>query len=344
MQYVDGESALYFVEKIHQRQFLLKEIGIPSLLFNQWKRYGLIDPAQGVDSRKWTKVDFGDYIWLRIINDLRKFGVPVEDIKRLKNLLLMDAMKEALKNPAQLELAKQTIYETARQQAKLQNVDPSEWIKELDKLDIVTLLKMTLPKQMNLLEALIYNTITVRSESYILLFLTDYLEGVEPQNLPSLKPKKEGKRKKKLRTTTIEFFPYCEEWVKLDIALPDINKFLEVPYLKLPMRTYIKDFITQKKFEKQVEEYGLLSKEEMVLLKEVRKANVKEITIRFGKNQSNGETKIIRIETTTEEQIKAPEARLLETFTSNEYAEIAYQVQNGKMVCFQKTTKIKTGN
>ena len=155
--------------------------------------------------------------------------------------------------------------------------------------------------------------------------------------MPPLKPQKEGKRKKKQRTTTIEFIPYCEEWLKLDAVLPDMNQYLEVPHIKLPLLTYIRDFIAQEKHEKLVEEYGLLTKDEMLLLKEVRKYNVKEITVMFAKN------KIDRIDT-TEELSKAPEARLLETFTRHEYAEISYQVQDGKIVCFQKTTKTKTVN
>jgi hypothetical protein len=53
------------------------------------------------------------------------------------------------------------------------------------------------------------------------------------------------------------------------------------------------------------------------------------------------DNKIDRIEVTTELK-KDAESRIIETFTSSEYSDIAYKVANGKIVSFKKTTKIKS--
>jgi hypothetical protein len=128
--------------------------------------------------------------------------------------------------------------------------------------------------------------------------------------------------------------------IQLDPNLVVTDKIFEVPHIKVPMRVYIRDFIANNKNEKHVEGLGILSKEELLLLKEVRKKNVKELTIRFKQHGDKEKSSIERIEITNDLK-KDAETRLIETFTGKEYADITYKIENGKMVSFKKTIKIK---
>lgn len=78
----------------------------------------------------------------------------------------------------------------------------------------------------------------------------------------------------------------------------------------------------------------LLAKEELVLLSEFRKKNISELTVHYSKGKPS---RIDVKETIT----KAAEARIVDTFLKNEYANIEYAVENGQIVKFSKTKKIK---
>jgi hypothetical protein len=126
----------------------------------------------------------------------------------------------------------------------------------------------------------------------------------------------------------------------MDQGKIDMGKFLEVPHIKIPMNVYIRDFIANNKYESQLPEFGLLSKEECILLSAVRKASVREITINFRIPNNSGEVRKERIELTKNLK-KEAEARLIEIFIKVEYAAISYKVSDGKVVNFEKRPRIK---
>jgi DNA-binding transcriptional MerR regulator len=339
MAKVDLVAAKDFLEKLHERKFFLRDVGISSRLFNQWKNYGLIDNPGINENRKWVILSFGDLLWLGIIQDLRKLGVPLEDILRIKSRIQKDMTAEML-GSENGKLLHDTLLKIAESKQALNEAQLDKFRKDLLARPVANVFKELLPRPMNLWEGMIYNMVTVRSESYLILFLTDYFEGVEPQNLPALKTKKEGKRKKTPRKTSIECIPFSHEWKYMDHGKIDMGKFLEVPHIKIPINVYIRDFISNNKYESQLPELGLLTKEECILLSAVRKANVKEITINFRIPDNSGEVRKERIEVTKALK-KEAEARLIDTFTKDEYAEIIYKASDGKVVNFKKTLRVK---
>ena len=336
---VDQAAAKEFLEKLHERKFFLRDVGISSRLFNQWKNYGLIDNPGITENRKWVVLSFGDLLWLRIIQDLRKLGVPLEDILRIKSRIQKDMTAEML-GPENRKLLQDTLLKIAESKQALNKEQLEKFRENLLEHGAAHFFKEQLTRPLNLWEGMIYNMVTARSESYLILFLTDYFEGVEPQNLPALKTKKEGKRKKALRKTSIECIPFSDEWKYMDQGKIDMGKFLEVPHIKIPMNVYIRDFIANNKYESQLPEFGLLTKEECILLSAVRKASVREITINFRIPNNSGEVRKERIELTKNLK-KEAEARLIEIFIKVEYAAISYKVSDGKVVNFEKRPRIK---
>ncbi len=336
----DIEGAKEFIKNLQDRKLLLRDTGVTSYLFNQWKKSGLIDLPITATGRKWVTLNFGEYLWIKIINDLRKLGCPLEDIKRIKELYMKDSMQELIEKN-HTEVYNQMFLEFAKTHHNLSEEQFAEMKKELLNINPMDFLREVFPRPLNLFESAIFSMMATRSEHYLVLFLTDYFPGVQPQNIPPVKPPNSDKRKKTARTTTTEFVLLNDEFSRMEPkSLVDFQIIFDVPHIKIPLRVYIRDFIANQKNEKHVEELGILTKEELLLLKEVRKKNVKEITIRFKQNGNTEQSAIERIEITNELK-KDAETRLIETFTGKEYADITYKIENGKIVSFKKTIKIK---
>ncbi len=65
--------------------FYLKDLGVTARVLAHWKENDLIPTTQ--DSVGWSKLNFCEYIWVKIIQDLRIFGVPFHVIKKVKEHL-----------------------------------------------------------------------------------------------------------------------------------------------------------------------------------------------------------------------------------------------------------------
>lgn len=337
----DMSGAQEFIKNLHQRSFLLRDVGISSYLFNQWKKYGLIDIPISAQSRKWVMLNFGEFIWLKIINDLRKLGCPLEDIKKIKERYMIDPFQQMVKLNG-VEIFHKMLWDALKQHRGQTEEQFNEMKKEFSQKSPMDLLREVLPRQTNLFESCILNMMVTRSEAYLVLFLTDYFPNdVQSQVIENISEKVE-KRKRVTKLSTIEFGLFSDEFKRID-PNSEYEKVFEVPHIKLPLRVYIKDFISDRRNEKHLENLGILTENEMILLKEVRRQGVEEITIKFKNTTRSENSKIERIEV-TEKFKKVAETRLIETFTNNEYAEITYHVEKGNIVNFKKTLKIKMRN
>ncbi len=334
----DFEAGREFAKNLQHRNFLLRDTGVTSYLFNQWKKFGLIDLPLSAEGRKWVTLNFGEYLWIKIINDLRKLGCPLEDIKRIKERYMKDSMQELLEK-SNTDIFNQAFLDLAKKNSNLSDENFEVMKKELANINPMDLMREAFPRPLNLFESSILSMMTTGSEMYLLLFLTDYFPGFQLKNVPPVKEPKSDKRKKAARTTTMDFALITEEFKRME-GESNFEALLEVPHIKIPLRVYIRDFIANKKNEKHLEELGILSKDELMLLQEVRKKHVREITIKFKQDGNKEKSAIERIEITKEVKQDA-EARLIETFTSKEYADISYKIENGKMVNFKKTIKIR---
>ena len=295
LQQVDYERGAAFMEFLKQKQFYLRDINVSPKIFNQWKRYGLITENIG-EQRKWVTLDFGQYLWLSIIKDLRKFGVPLEDIKRIKDTYTVDYYKEVQK---------------AIPQEKIENL----WKSVLDGLPNFTAAQIEEAKRKfsgedvireavnklaigdsNFLEVCIMHMVILGEPVYITLFLTDDNLQKESEEVPPAPVKENGKRKKAKRESCIEFIIDMEQYKNMtNIDQEKLQSIYETPHIKLPLRKYIREFIGDTRNEKRLENSTLVSQEELILLKELRKDNVAEITIKMQQKKDSSQSTINRI-------------------------------------------------
>ena len=72
-------------EQILNRNFSAKDIRVPYRNINHWDEKGLLLNTKRGDGQ-WRKFNFMDCMWVRIISELRKFGVSFALIKLLKEI------------------------------------------------------------------------------------------------------------------------------------------------------------------------------------------------------------------------------------------------------------------
>jgi len=224
-----------FVKNLHQRNFLLRDVGISSYLFNQWKNYGLIDIPLSAQGRKWVTLNFGEYLWLKIINDLRKLGCALEDIKRVKERYMIDPFRQLVQQN-QKEVFNQIFWAAAKQYGNQTEEQLEAMKRDLGEISPIDLLSEVFPRPMNLFEGCILNMIATRSEAYLILFLPEYFRQQEPEFVPPDNVETETKKKRKVKPSGIEFGLFSEEFKRIDPNIAGADKIFEAPHINVPMR------------------------------------------------------------------------------------------------------------
>ena len=89
--------------RLFEPRFSVSQQGISRQELLTWKQKGLI-PGETSSNGVWTRVNFFEFCWIRIIAELRKMGVPIGIIKKLSNQIFepdtdafMGILKTAIK-------------------------------------------------------------------------------------------------------------------------------------------------------------------------------------------------------------------------------------------------------
>src|SRR4051812_49371785 len=83
----ERESYLALYERLTKPLLFLKSAGVSSKNFIDWRRAGLwFDTID--EKRSWTKLSLEQYIWLKLIQQLRQLGCSTELIQMVKQQLL----------------------------------------------------------------------------------------------------------------------------------------------------------------------------------------------------------------------------------------------------------------
>ena len=81
----DEEKNDYFtalLDIINEPRFYLKDIGVSGKVMNDWIKYALVDEAK--EKGTWRKYTLKEAIWIKLIEELRFFGIPLKNIKNIK--------------------------------------------------------------------------------------------------------------------------------------------------------------------------------------------------------------------------------------------------------------------
>ncbi len=79
-----ADEFVLFMDGLMEPRFTLKQANIKKQDLSYWKREGLFENRPGAEGREWTRFGFFDYMWLRLVVELRKVHVPVKIIAQLR--------------------------------------------------------------------------------------------------------------------------------------------------------------------------------------------------------------------------------------------------------------------
>lgn len=74
---------------IRARNYTVKETGISYRVINHWDEKGILPGDFALSGEGWRKFSFVEIVWLRIVVELRKFGLPLETISRIKEHVMI---------------------------------------------------------------------------------------------------------------------------------------------------------------------------------------------------------------------------------------------------------------
>jgi DNA-binding transcriptional MerR regulator len=80
------ERVFGLCEQVLERRWSVSDVGVPARWISHWDRAGVLMEVEREGSG-WRKFSFIDYVWLRIVCELRAFGAPLLAIRRVKDLL-----------------------------------------------------------------------------------------------------------------------------------------------------------------------------------------------------------------------------------------------------------------
>lgn len=141
----EKSSPKYFIE-FDEKNFKPSDLGISARAINNWKEKGLLftESTEG-----WHRFNLTESIWLKIIQQLREFNIPLDTIMRIKLALqevpenimshldkkgILDKLKQALDNENMSEL------KSAFDSDELREIEKKENLSILDHilLDMIT--------------------------------------------------------------------------------------------------------------------------------------------------------------------------------------------------------------
>ncbi|MEJ6491422.1 MAG: hypothetical protein QNL60_03060 [Flavobacteriales bacterium] len=276
--------------------------GVSARTYLHWKSKGLIPESKTNDEqREWVRLNLIDYVWVKIIQVMRDFGVPLETIRQTKDLLFKNFIAEIVDDKEEYLSFLKTESE----------IDP----KEIDKINsLIDLLSEAIEN--NPEEFDVHATI-------IGTMISDLLIKNDRGSVIITKTGKEF---------DVSFFSYKTLDDFKNLVLP----LLESPHIQIPIRKLIEDFFDDPKSDKFVDSFELLNFKEKKVIDAIRKKDFKQIIIK----QDPAEESII-IELERDGDILDQKAKDVKRLLGlNEYSEVTIKYRNDKHIYFKNTTRL----
>lgn len=237
------EKAPYLFDKIQEKVFLKTEIDIVYSDIKNWERFDLLSEYDESDKGNWNKISYSEYVWLKIVEQLKDFGSSNEEILLLKNhlvskfkvkdyILLFDQVKNTI-GEKDFEVYSQ-LYNDLNQVDFNQNLN-------FNILDILIVNIIYTGEQLSLF-------IRKDDSHYFLPFSETMLKEYSNSGIRSL-----------------------------------VDDFLNFPFYNIPISSYVSNFLSNKNEVKHNSFTMILTEQESKLLKIIRKnfQKIKQLKVKY---------------------------------------------------------------
>jgi DNA-binding transcriptional MerR regulator len=79
-------SAFELTEALNTIQFIGTDAGVTHRAINHWDSEGLI-PDRREEGQRWRRFSFVDFVWIKMIDQMRALGINLETIKKIKEIV-----------------------------------------------------------------------------------------------------------------------------------------------------------------------------------------------------------------------------------------------------------------
>ncbi|RAK25380.1 hypothetical protein B0I03_101556 [Flavobacterium aquaticum] len=237
------EKAPYLFDKIQEKVFLKTEIDIVYSDIKNWERFNLLSEYDESDKGNWNKISYSEYVWIKIVEQLKDFGSSNEEILLLKNHLVS---KFKVKDYILLfDQVKNTIGEKDFEVY-------SQLYNDLNQVDFNQNLNF------NILDILIVNIIYT-GEQLSLFIRKDDLHYFLPFSETMLK-----------------------EYSNSSVSSL-VDDFLNFPFYNIPISSYVSNFLSNKNDVRHNSFTMILTEQESKLLKIIRKnfQKIKQLKVKY---------------------------------------------------------------
>jgi len=284
----------------------LSYTGVSARNFFAWKDGGLIELSQEKDSdeRKWVKLNLVEYLWVKIIQNMRDFGMSYELIKDVKEILFGNIyeLSETVFEKFLYE-CKNNLNYTDAQIAEIKNNFEVQQRIEKEKIERGEIS----PIEQTTLFKIVIGTL-LKKGNFSLLIVKDikgFLVDITAHN-----------------------------------KLEDVNKLAAVstakPHFAIPILGLLLDFFKDPKSEVYCEQFGFINPIEKKVLDAIRKNNFDEIHI---KSISGKE---VAIDVITSESITDDKAiHIRKILGLDDYDEINLKYRNSKNLYVKNKKRLK---
>jgi hypothetical protein len=284
----------------------LSYTGVSPRIFHAWKENGLIDltmlKKEDENGRKWIRLNLYEYVWVKIIQYMRDFGLSYEIIKMAKSTLeskLYDVILHEIDTIME-------IWKIKNNPTKAEYLETKEsLLKFSDVMAIVYDIDDPYEQQKTSLYNLIVSTFAMEINSSIVIY----------KDNDSFK---------------LEVVCYHK-----DFLASSVFESIKKPHFEIPLLDIVENFFGQPKSEEYAEKLGLYDLKELQLLETIKKKNFKEIKIQYNKNNELM-VEVIKDGSITDE--KAYQIRKI--LGLNLYEEITLTYRNDKNLYFRNKKRL----
>lgn len=296
------EKIELYYPQISERKANLNITGINTRTFYHWKSQGLIDyDPEDKEKRSWVKLNIFEYVWLRIIQISREFGLNITSLLELKKVSFFNIFEFIEENIDQIIETKRNIFKESEEKIEKE----LELIKEINK----------------------YDSYQSSEEKYVSTFLGNLIMTSILKEYEVLL----------IITKTNDSFEFTYYLHNPLINFPeDFFNELNRPHLTIPLRPIIKEIFEEQKNEKFLESWGFIRKDEKKILDALRNKDFQELHLKRKNNQED-----YIIEATFEEDVRNEKAKeILRILGMNEYSEVNIKLRNDKHLFVKNKRKI----
>jgi len=239
------DESISLVAFLLKKQYALSNIGLSDKIAFDWTKSGLyLEEKKTKGRRKYNAIE---YVWLRLVKELREFGFPLDSIRKLKAFLLtkidlrqslVDLMCEDIDNNDELKNVQEYLEEAFSSKEELKTVFKSG---EADLLDTV-------------LCSIIHQAVILKSNIHLLI-------------------RKDGS------AMVTDGEPFDEH-----VNLGDI---LNGPYISYPLRSVLTDFIAREDLQhfEMMEDMIELTEQEDKVLSLLREGGIVSLTVKLKEDE-----------------------------------------------------------